>query len=217
MNIPPKQREIYLTPDKSVLINDQVFFQTGDDGVHQWESGIVLARYLLSLNPSGSILELGSGSGLVGIVLKKFTSATSVTLTDFNSKVLENIRINLSRNSVDTEVRFLDWRDPNTYAQPADYVVGSDLIYDGAPIRDLIHCLKSHLNPNGTIFILMPDKRKMTPIFLNTAHELGLACNTEELNGWFTSSPHLDSQKGFQDFAELTMRKYLLYTLTLIE
>lgn len=215
MNIPPKQREIYLTPDKSVQINDQVFFQTGDDGVHQWESGIVLARYMLSLNLSCSILELGSGSGLVGIVCKKYTSASSVTLTDYNQKVLENLRLNLANNSVNTEVRYVDWRDPTTYTSRVDCVIGSDLIYDGAPITDLINCMLSHLNPNGQIFILMPDKRKMTPVFLNTAQQLGLTYTIQELSDWFTSSPHIDSQKGFQDFAELTVRKYLLYTLTL--
>ena len=96
MNVPAQIRNIYLTPEKAINISDQVFFQTGDDGVHQWESGIVLSRFILNLNPSSSIMELGSGSGLVGITAKKFTQATSVILTDFNHRVLENIRNNLA-------------------------------------------------------------------------------------------------------------------------
>jgi hypothetical protein len=122
--------------------------------------------------------------------------------------------INLSRNSVSATILSLDWRDPSTYTQPADYVVGSDLIYDGAPISELVTCLKAHLNPNGKIFIVMPDKRKMTPVFLKTAGERGLVVQSEELGDWFVSSPHIDSRKGFQEFAELTMRKYILYTLS---
>ena len=216
MNAQPKLREIYLTPEKPVFILDQVFFQTGDDGVHQWESGIVLARYLLSINPSGSLLELGSGCGLVGITCSKYTNLESITLTDFNSRVLENLTSNLARNDARASVRIVDWRDPSTYAEPADYVVGSDLIYDGAPIRELVSCLKAHLKENGKIFIVMPDKRKMTPVFLQVAQESGLETSSQVLEDWFVASPHLDEKKGFQEFAELTMRKYVLYTLNVV-
>ena len=31
----PQIREIYLTSERLITISDQVFFQTGDDGVHQ--------------------------------------------------------------------------------------------------------------------------------------------------------------------------------------
>ena len=213
MNVPPQNREIYLTPEQKVEITDQVFFQTGDDGVHQWESGIVLSRFLLSISPSCSILELGSGSGLAGITASKFTSSASITLTDYNQRVLANLRENLRKNGASAEIRFLDWRDPNTYAAPADIVIGSDLIYDGAPINDLVRTILAHLNPEGTCFIVMPDKRKMTPVFLNAAENLGLEWKAEELKDWFTSSPNVDEKKGMQEFAELTMRKYMLYTL----
>lgn len=48
MNLPPPvERQIMLEENKIVVIKDQVFFQNGDDGVHQWESGIVLARFIL--------------------------------------------------------------------------------------------------------------------------------------------------------------------------
>lgn len=213
MNVPAKIREIYLNSETCIEVSDQVFFQTGDDGIHQWESGIVLARYVLSINPSGSILELGSGSGLVGITAAKFTSASSVTLSDYNAKVLENIQSNLRRNNAHAQVTFLDWTNPATYTAKADLIVGSDLIYDGAPIEMLINTILHHLEENGTACILMPDKRKMTPIFLAAAEAHGLSIETSELTDWFTSSPHIDAVQGLKDFAELTMRKYMLYSL----
>ena len=149
MNIPAQIRSIYLTPEVNILISDQVFFQTGDDGVHQWESGIVLSRFVLSLQSSSSLLELGSGSGLVGIAAAKHTPASSVTLTDFNTRVLDNIRTNLERNSATAQVRYLDWTNPSTYTEPADIVVGSDLIYDGAPIEMLVATIMHHMKPEG--------------------------------------------------------------------
>jgi predicted nicotinamide N-methyase len=214
MNVPPQTREIYLAPDKLISLQDQVFFQTGDDGVHIWESSIVLSRYLLSLNPSCSVLELGSGSGLAGLAVSKFTSASPITLTDYNQRVLSTLRNNLIANNAVAQAVFLDWRDPSTYTAPADLVVGSDLIYDGAPIADLVRTILAHMTPNAKCCIVMPDKRKMTPVFLQTAEKMGLSWTVEELKDWFTSSPHVDEARGFREFAELTMRKYMLYTLT---
>jgi predicted nicotinamide N-methyase len=213
MNIPPQLRDIYLTPDKIVSVSDQVFFSNGDDGVHQWESGIVLARFILSINPYGSLLELGSGSGLAGIAAVKYTQISSVTLTDYNRKVLDNITNNLQRNSVSAAVRYLDWTDASTYTNTHDIVIGSDLIYDGAPIEMLINTILHHLSANAVCYIVMPDKRKMTPVFLSLASEKGLTVETQELKDWYTSSPNIDLNKGFREFAELTMRKYILYTL----
>lgn len=214
MNLKPQIREIFIDNDKIVTISDQVFFQTGDDGVHQWESGIVLSRYLLSINPIGSILELGSGSGLAGITASKYTRSACVTMTDFNRRVLDNIQENILKNSANARVVYLDWRDVTTYTNPADIVVGSDLIYDGAPIQELVRTILYHMNEHGVCYIVMPDKRKMTPVFLEEAERVGLDVLTVELKDWFTCSPHRDVQKGFRDFAELTMRKYFLYTLT---
>ena len=79
----------------------------------------------------------------------------------------------------------------------------------------LINTILFHLNPDGVCYIVMPDKRKMTPVFLEVAGKNGLLVKSEELTEWYTSSPHIDEKKGLRDFAELTMRKYLLYTLTI--
>ena len=45
----------------------------------------------------------------------------------------------------------------------------------------LIETILHHLKNNGVCFIVMPDKRKMTPVFLKVASERGLIVEIEEL------------------------------------
>lgn len=77
-----------------------------------WPSSVVLARWLVSQDPSlirnKRVLELGAGCGLVGLVAAGIMGSTSnqdvedevgsVVLTDFNPIVLENIRRNIALN-----------------------------------------------------------------------------------------------------------------------
>lgn len=67
-------------------------------GLAMWPSGWLVAEWILS-NPEifkgRSILELGSGVGLTGVVLEKFVKSKSVYLTDYLDSVLNNCRRNV--------------------------------------------------------------------------------------------------------------------------
>lgn len=213
---PPKDKCILLFPGKEVKVKDQVFFQTGNDGLHQWESGIVLSRFLVHEGIQGRVLELGSGTGLAGISCAKFNNCESVTLTDYHSEVLENIAQNIDQNQVNASLAYLDWTDPQSYLnRKFNYVVGSDLVYDGAPIKELACCIKEHLETSGKCFIVMPDKRKMTQKFIEELENIGMLVESSALKEeFYYSSPNRETQEGYRDFRELTMHTYMLYTIT---
>ena len=55
-----------------------LLFSDKMDGLHIWEAGIIMARFV-ALNPQlfegKTVLELGSGVGIVGLSCLKFTKA----------------------------------------------------------------------------------------------------------------------------------------------
>ena len=57
----------------------------------------MLSRYVYfnpNLFSNKNVLELGAGSGLAGITVKKFLENTEVVMTDYHSTVLDNLRVN---------------------------------------------------------------------------------------------------------------------------
>ena len=80
---------------------------TNTTGLSLWRGAEVVSDFLLK-NPSiienKSVLELGAGPGLLGIVVSKYLSPSKAVLTDGDVGVLRNLRSNLERNSISTEV-----------------------------------------------------------------------------------------------------------------
>lgn len=212
----PVLQNIKLCDEKYVRINDQVFFQTGDDGVHQWESGIVLARWCLMNDTQISnarVLELGSGSGLAGICCEKYCRARAVTLTDYNTKVLQNLEVNKTLNQSQVKVVRLDWTQPNSYIdEKFDIIIGSDLVYLGAPISQLADTIQHHLDLEGELHIIMPNKRRATPEFIDAMSERGFIHSSIELTDPFLyASPSDNEIQGIKDFPELKIHKFLVH------
>lgn len=213
---PPVLREVLLSASAPVTVLDQVFFQGGENGVHQWESGIVLARYLM-LNKdrfqTGNILELGSGSGLVAIAAAKYAEITHFWASDCHPAVLRNLAENAQRNNCQITTIPIDWNDPASYiSQQFDYVLGSDLIYDGAPLDSLCRTVAYHLSPKGVMLLIMPQKRHMTAAFVELMACSGFqhtatVLETEELRA-AASRPEV----GYRDFPELKTHTYVLHS-----
>lgn len=112
----------------------------------------------------------------------------------------------------------MDWTNPETYINSKfDVIIGSDLIYEGAPISDLIRTISHHLSATGSCLIIMPNKRKMTPIFVSEIENAGLGVTSEQLlDERYRESPNSNKAQGYRDFIELTMHTYILYTINFI-
>ncbi|KAL1924886.1 uncharacterized protein VTP21DRAFT_4540 [Calcarisporiella thermophila] len=151
-----------------VLIHETNFEDTDHLGFTTWNSAPLLARRisqrLLLPNPADlRILELGTGTGLLGIVCAKM-GAGKVVLTDFHARVLENAAHNVRENQCEAnaEVRRLDWRK---YAEENelgmfDVVLAADVVYEAEHARLLPHVIRKHLKKaKGVCLMCLPRRR----------------------------------------------------------
>jgi Lysine methyltransferase len=156
----------------SVTLRDGTIQDYDGVGVQTWGSSTVLSKDLCSrpsvyglYAPSEprriSVLELGSGTGLVGLVAAQVLARqgvpADVLLTDFHPLVLDNLKNNLAQNYRDLEasevnvgIRELDW-EAVTKAQLDnqdelyDVCLGADIVYAPEHAVWLASCVRRFL------------------------------------------------------------------------
>jgi hypothetical protein len=133
------------SPSRSVTIHlEHRLHSTGSD---LWDSALVLSHCLVrpgvvlpndEVNPSfygKTVLELGSGTGAVGLFCAKCLDAKHVVLTDLKDN-LDLLQKNRTENGLDEEqvtICPLDWTNPSLPPEVyfdqngPDIIVGSDL------------------------------------------------------------------------------------------
>ncbi|XP_078286413.1 EEF1A lysine methyltransferase 3-like [Rhinoraja longicauda] len=124
-----------------------------------WEAGITLCRYFEkeNINFTGKkIIELGSGTGIVGILAVLL--GAEVTLTDL-PPALDQIRLNID-NNVPTSLRHrakvaaLSWgEDHDRFPSDYDIILGSDIIYSRSRFSVLLQTLVHLSNANTVVFL----------------------------------------------------------------
>ena len=133
-------------------------------GVALWPSAIALAHEIAT-RPDDfrgrSVLELGAGTGLPGIVAASLGGR--VVQTDRDELALLLCRRNGERNGVvAVDYRPADWTswdDPARY----DWILGSDILY-GASLHDpLRRIFESNLRPGGRILLADPHRSVSLP------------------------------------------------------
>ncbi|KAI8139542.1 putative methyltransferase-domain-containing protein [Fennellomyces sp. T-0311] len=111
-----------------------------DIGFKTWGAAPLLAKKLIQQNlipdlPNRTILELGTGTGLVGLCCGKL-GATNIFLTDYHESVLTNVAINVQLNNSCATVSKLDFiqvaqnQEPSWQDRKFDIVIASDLLYE---------------------------------------------------------------------------------------
>lgn len=93
-----------------------------------WASGQVLAKYILAhpeLVKGKSIVDMGSGSGIVAIAAAK-AGAKQVIACDIDSDALDAVRANAQANNVQLEYR----EDFFQISEPIDLITAADVLYD---------------------------------------------------------------------------------------
>ncbi|EDQ91574.1 uncharacterized protein MONBRDRAFT_6463 [Monosiga brevicollis MX1] len=154
--------------------------QQGTTGLRTWDAAVMLANHLcdtLCSSPArtcptgpSSILELGAGTGVVGLLLagtlnKQWhpkDAQPCVVLTDYHEAVLANLTRNADLNwTLQPEPRptcaSIDWRNPMPahLARPEgyDWVVAADVVFDPQLLPDLLDTILAALGSKSRAFI----------------------------------------------------------------
>lgn len=224
-NFPQQEMDIFLEPSKQekIRLNELIIFPDKMDGLHIWEAGIVLSRFLYFNNhlfESKDILDLGTGVGIVGITAMKYANPKSVVISDYKEDILNNAISNAKKNKVwkddTTSGLLLDWRDYEKLNKKFDIMVGSDVIYSGSPVQELAKLIEKGLNKGGEAYILIPDQRFYAVEFFKAIDAIG-KFETEKIpldDKKYLESPLADEKEGFKHFAGLKELKFFVYKFT---
>lgn len=133
-----------------VLIKEQpsTLFQAGSTGRRTWEAAIALSSYIVDspgIFQQLPVIELGAGTGLVGILITKLKLAKSALLTDGDPNVVANIEENIRLNGLSAETCQLLWGSDagNELIKSHDpcWVIAADVTYDSDLFPQLIDSL----------------------------------------------------------------------------
>jgi hypothetical protein len=126
-------------------------------GLKSWPASFLLADFLVKnrerLVDGKSLLELGSGCGLVGAIVSNYLKPLRFIVTDFQEIVCDNLQFNLDLNVKGREevhqVALLDWFDDNSVLLRdlnSDIMVASDVIYSPDLIEPLLNVMINFLS-----------------------------------------------------------------------
>ena len=137
---------------------------------------IVLLTELGQLLINRSILELGSGTGLVGIAIAKLFKVKELVLTDASGSALELCRYNCTLNDgiMDIGVEELTWGESlstckeetskeQSTSRTFDTVLATDVLYDLAAWEPLLLTAYKSLKPDDGVLIVSHVPRAALP------------------------------------------------------
>jgi hypothetical protein len=124
-----------------------------ETGCMLWPAATFLSAWLVSQPRSefagAHVLELGSGTGLAGLVFAESFPCARVTLTDYLAPTLDNLRWNVSQQPPSTaervRVRSLDWHDALGDELDAEIVLAADVVYEPSLFAPLVTTLRTLL------------------------------------------------------------------------
>jgi len=145
-----------------------------------WDAGHSLSRLLTKNSYSlrgKQILELGSGTGIVGLTAA--AEGATVCLTDGARSLLPMLEANVEENDLQhrATVRCLQWGNEEEITAVAsegqfDMIIGSDLLYSPESFPELIDTLAALCTVGRTEVLLVYPARFTEPIFFEMANVL---------------------------------------------
>lgn len=85
------------------------YISEGTTGLCSWQASIMLSEHLIcsgyDMDLSDTVLELGSGNGLVGLSILKYCKVKKIILSDCHSSVLNQLIKNIKMNITDNPLK----------------------------------------------------------------------------------------------------------------
>ena len=159
------QVELFHVADPNALSDSLDPTEFGEDErfpywAELWPSGLALASFI-GRSPgswSGSVLELGCGTGLAGVAAA--LRGGEVLFTDFEDDALAfaraNHALNLGRSG---ETLLLDWRRPPSQPLSAPVVLAADVLYERRFLEPFLDTLARVVAPGGVAFVAEPGRK----------------------------------------------------------
>lgn len=105
----------------------------------------------------GSLLDMGCGYGIIGIVLGKQYNLTKVTMADINTRALECAKENCKNNTVKADIIESDCF--SNISEKFDNIVINPPIHAGKKVLfNMYEEAYKHLNDKGKLFIVIQKK-----------------------------------------------------------
>lgn len=153
-----KKEFTYTIENKKMVFNyDHGVFSMGsqDKG-----SEILVKTFIssnLNLNKS-KILDLGTGYGFIGIVLKAFFPKITLTMSDINQRAIELAKENLTQNNLDAFVIQSDGFEK--ISERFNYILFNPPIRIGKEnVYSLLKACHENLEPNSELWIVVRVKQ----------------------------------------------------------
>lgn len=147
-----------------------------------WPAALLLAERVATWEPAGSkpptVLELGCGLGLVGLVAAG--RGYRVISSDYDEAALAFVRANAELNHIPPpETRVVDWRA--TYADlRCDRILAADVLYEARNLVPFAEFVARHLEDSG--FALVSDTNRSTADgFASVAGACSLSVTSEQV------------------------------------
>ncbi|KAG2277589.1 hypothetical protein Bca52824_060144 [Brassica carinata] len=149
-----------------------------------WPCSVILAEYVWQQRSrfrGSTILELGAGTSLAGLVAGKGMVGANVTLTDDSSKseVLENMTRVCELNKLNCNVMGLTWGvwDATIFDLRPNIILGADVLYDSSAFDDLFATVSFLLqNSPDAVFITTYHNRSGHHLIEFLMVKWGLKC-----------------------------------------
>ncbi|MBL4884270.1 MAG: methyltransferase domain-containing protein [Planctomycetaceae bacterium] len=135
---------------------------------HLWPAAREMARLVPHFlqTPGTSVLELGCGSGLIGIAA--LAAGMNVTFSDNQPEALKLAGYNAKQNGFKNyQLCLYDWLNPPRI-EPFPIVIASDVLYEERFHEPLLNVLDQVTTSDGETWIADPG-RSLLPNFLRTA------------------------------------------------
>jgi len=147
------------------------------DGYRYNSDSLVLCDFISKLNPKGALLDIGSGGGIVGVLLKRDFPTISLTQLDIQSVYAELTCRNAKQNELESKVVCADIRGFK-FKDKFDFIVTNPPFYhkgsqkskdralrvsrhsDALPFEELCRAVSSNIQPKGS-FILCYDAKQI--------------------------------------------------------